>query len=406
MDRSGPRYLVEFQAVVLDTATSLMSAETDEIGTKVGWMLQNVAEFAELDRCYVYETDGYEPPARRQWWTRDGVAPPPETIERWLPGGRLPSRLRRFENVRVADRADLPADEAFAHELFDTTAAGVIVPLVSRWEFRGFVGFETSQPPRSWADAEVSVLRTAADTVAHTLERQRRERRLRRQNDRLDSFATAVSHDLRNPLNVASGFVDVARETGDVAHLDRVATAIDRMETIVDDVLALAREGRTIGETSVVDLAAVARDAWLAVETREATLAVDGAGEVRADPDRLPAVFENLFRNAVEHAGADARVRVGSLDDRPGFFVEDDGPGVPADAHGRVFDEGYSTGDDGSGLGLAIVANVVDAHGWRIDVTSGSWGGARFEVATGDGPVGDTDSPGRWSAAPDPETSN
>ncbi|WP_318569415.1 hybrid sensor histidine kinase/response regulator [Salinigranum marinum] len=393
------QYLVDFQDLVLDTSTSLMSAETDEIATKVRWTLQNVAEFADLDRCYIYETDGTEPPVLKHGWTRgeddDAVAVPPEIVEYWEPEGWLPSRLCRFENVRIVDVADLPTNEAFTSELFAGTTGAVVVPLVSGWEFRGFVGFETARGPRDWSDAEVSMLRTVADTVAHTLERQRRERTLKRQNDRLDAFAAAVSHDLRNPLNVVEGFVDVAQETGDVSHLDRVSSAIDRMEAIIDDVLALAREGRTVGEVTTVDLTEVAEEAWLAVETADATLSVEEIGTVSADPTRLPAVFENLFRNSVEHGSTtgrsatnepggagDTTVRIGPLDGASGFFVEDDGPGIPPDEHDQVFDEGYSTGDDGSGLGLAIVAKVVDAHGWSVDVTSGSDGGARFEVVT------------------------
>jgi len=431
------QYLVDFQDLVLDTSTSLMSAETDEIATKVRWTLQNVAEFADLDRCYIYETDGSEPPVLKHAWTRDEddeddeddpVTAPPEMVEYWEPEGWLPSRLCRFENVRIADVDDLPTNEAFASELFAGTTAAVVVPLVSGWEFRGFVGFETARGPREWSDAEVSMLRTVADTVAHTLERQRRERTLKRQNDRLDAFAAAVSHDLRNPLNVVDGFVDVAQETGDVSHLDRASSAIDRMESIIDDVLALAREGRTVGEVTTVDLTDVAEEAWLAVETADATLSAEEIGTVSADPTRLPAVFENLFRNAVEHGSTDNRttrqsgdsvehsptsarsrtredsgehgstssrpqaddpgdagdttVRIGPLDGASGFFVEDDGPGIPPDEHDHVFDEGYSTGDDGSGLGLAIGAKVVDAHCWSVDVTSGADGGARFEIVT------------------------
>ena len=404
--RDDLQYLVDFQDLVLDTSTSLMSAETDEIETKVRWTLQNVAEFADLDRCYIYETDGEEPPVLRHGWARDDTASsPPGTVDGWEPEGWLPSRLRRFENVRVVDAADLPSNEAFSSELFDGTTAVVVVPLVSNWEFRGFAGFETADATRDWSDAEVSMLRTVTDTVAHTVERQRRERTLERQNDRLDAFAAAVSHDLRNPLNVIDGFVDVARETGDVSHLDRATGAIDRMESIIDDVLTLAREGRTVGDVTTVDLAAVAEEAWGAVETGGATLAVDEVESVSADPARVPTVFENLFRNCVEHGSTTGRpttdvvertddadghddltVRVGPLDDRTGFFVEDDGPGIPPDERDCVFDEGYSTGENGSGLGLSIVANVVDAHGWRIGVTDGAAGGARFEVVTEEDP--------------------
>ncbi|MGQ4555618.1 ATP-binding protein [Halobellus sp. GM3] len=97
-----------------------------------------------------------------------------------------------------------------------------------------------------------------------------------------------------------------------------------------------------------------------------------------ADSDRLQNLFENLFRNAVEHAGESATVRVGLLDGR-GFYVEDDGAGIPTEERDRVFDLGHSTADRGTGYGLAIVKWIADAHGWEVSVTDGTEGGARFE---------------------------
>ncbi len=76
------------------------------------------------------------------------------------------------------------------------------------------------------------------------------------------------------------------------------------------------------------------------------------------------------MRNAVEHGGEDVTVTVGELDD--GFYVEDDGPGIPENARDNVFDVGYSTTEDGTGFGLSIVKQVADAHGWTIRVTDGS----------------------------------
>jgi signal transduction histidine kinase len=74
------------------------------------------------------------------------------------------------------------------------------------------------------------------------------------------------------------------------------------------------------------------------------------------------------------------RVTVGALADDRGFYVEDDGVGIPASERERVFEAGYSTADDGTGFGLRIVRDIVEAHGWSIDVTSGTDGGARFEI--------------------------
>lgn len=209
-----------------------------------------------------------------------------------------------------------------------------------------------------------------------------RQAELRRERDRLEEFASVVSHDLRNPLNVVRGRVDLARGAHpDDEHLTALEPSLDRMDEIIDDTLALARQGKSVDETADVDLDACARDSWSRVDTMDATLLIEGAGTVRADRDRLSHVFENLFRNAVEHGGPDVTVRVGALDGGAGFYVEDDGPGIPEDERARVFDMGYTSSRDGNGFGLSIVDRIVSAHGWQIRVTEGADDGTRFEVA-------------------------
>ncbi|MFB6218169.1 MAG: sensor histidine kinase, partial [Halobacteriaceae archaeon] len=202
---------------------------------------------------------------------------------------------------------------------------------------------------------------------------------------RLETFASVLSHDLRNPLNVVTGNLALAEH--DDEHVDRAAAAADRMEVLVDDVLTLVKQGQTIGETEQVSLAAVAERAWANVETPAADLDLDreALGTVEADPDRLQEACANLFRNAVEHGGADVRVEVGALDGDEGFYVADDGPGIPEAARETVFEHGYTT-DDGTGLGLAIVESVVGAHGWTVSARESERGGARFDIRyRGDG---------------------
>jgi signal transduction histidine kinase len=229
--------------------------------------------------------------------------------------------------------------------------------------------------------------------IAHTqqvlerLERERelreREARLERQNERLERFASVVSHDLRNPLTIARGYLDPAMETGNQTYFEEIRDALDRMERLVDDVLTLARRGEVVEETEPVGLRSVTCTAAEDVPTPDTDLdvTVDGDATVDADPERLRQLFENLLRNAVEHGATDGAVRVtvGVLGTR-GFFVADDGPGVPESDREAVFNAGYSTTDDGTGLGLNIVADIAEAHGWSVDVTENENGGARFEV--------------------------
>ncbi|WP_435063525.1 GAF domain-containing protein [Halobaculum sp. EA56] len=207
-------------------------------------------------------------------------------------------------------------------------------------------------------------------------ERRERERTLQRQNERLDEFASVVSHDLRNPLSIAEGYLDLARQTGEDEHFDTVADAIDRMRELIDDLLRLAREGRVVGDTASVDLREAARDAWATVDTDAATLDADEV-VVDADPERLRELLENLFRNSIEHADDAPAVRVVSTPG--GFAVEDDGPGVPPEKRERVFEVGVSTAEDGTGFGLAIVRRIAEAHGWTVTLTESEAGGARFE---------------------------
>ena len=207
--------------------------------------------------------------------------------------------------------------------------------------------------------------------------------RLTERNERLETFASVVSHDLRNPLEVAETYLESARETGEDEQFDRVAQALDRMRTLIEDVLELAREGRVIDDRERTTLESVATAAWETVDGGGATLTVEnGAATLRTDPDRLQQALANLFRNAIEHGGADATIRIGPLGnaDGTGFFVEDDGPGIPADERADVFEPGVTTDQDGTGLGLAIVQRVVEAHGWTVEVTESDAGGARFEV--------------------------
>ncbi|WP_224448054.1 GAF domain-containing protein [Haloprofundus salilacus] len=213
-------------------------------------------------------------------------------------------------------------------------------------------------------------------------ERTRREKRLARQNEQLEEFAHIVSHDLRNPLSVAVGHLSLLRESGSEESFDAVERSLGRMDDLIDDLLSLARAGRTVEERTPLDAATVARTAWSGVDTADATLRVDEAIPVDADESRLRELFENLFRNAVEHAGEAVSVTVGSVND--GFFVADDGPGVAAADRERVFEQGFSTGGDGIGVGLYIVRTVAEAHDWSVTVCESSEGGACFHFVTDD----------------------
>jgi PAS domain S-box-containing protein len=223
------------------------------------------------------------------------------------------------------------------------------------------------------------------------------ERRLERQNERLEEFAEVLSHDLRNPLNVAQGRVELLQDRYDDEHLDAAMAAHDRMATLIEDILYLAREGGHVGDVEPVALAETSRGCWGNVTTADAELVVDTDRTVLADRGQFQRLLENLLGNAVEHGstspasqtpedttehdGSCLTVTVGRLDDGTGFYVADDGTGVDDAARDRLFEAGYSTSPEGTGFGLRIVERIADGHGWNVTVTDSDAGGARFEVS-------------------------
>ena len=222
-----------------------------------------------------------------------------------------------------------------------------------------------------------------ADRRAHERALKDREQKLDAQNDRLEEFASIVSHDLRNPLNVAQGRLELALAEYDGEHLEAVDRSLGRMEALIEDILALAREGEAVADMEPVALDSVVDRSWQTVETEDSRLINQAGGRIMADESQLMELLENLIRNAVEHgsgeekAAGDVTIHVGTLED--GFFVEDDGPGIPPEDRSQVFEPGYSTSPNGTGFGLHIVQRIVDTHGWSVQITEGGAGGARFE---------------------------
>jgi hypothetical protein len=258
----------------------------------------------------------------------------------------------------------------------------------------------------------------------------------------VDQVSSVISHDLRNPLDVAKAHLRAARETGDSEHFESVADAHDRMERIVRDVLTITRGDAVVDPSDRVPIESAATDAWQSVDTEGAGLDLVGSlPTVTADADRVRRLFENLFRNSVEHNATDDRaqprdgvahdaagdrnrtpgesggrdsdappanareeredsrpkprdqsparsdetasgttvtITVGALAD--GFYVADDGRGIPPGERETVFEPGHSTMNGGTGLGLAIVERIVAAHEWEIRLTTADCGGARFEI--------------------------
>jgi signal transduction histidine kinase len=199
------------------------------------------------------------------------------------------------------------------------------------------------------------------------------ERELEQRIDRLEEFTTVISHDLRNPLNVARSTVELLE--GDREHLDRLDRSLRRIDATIERGVTFARQDSTVEQTAPADLETFATDVWADLNPGDATLHADTDGPIVANPDRLRELLRQLLDNAVEHG--EPPVTVETFEG--GFSVADTGPGVPERVSQRAFEPGVST-TQGTGLGLAIVREIARAHGWEVSLTESESGGARIEV--------------------------
>jgi signal transduction histidine kinase len=312
---------------------------------------------------------------------------------------RVVDANRRARELFASESASLgtPAEEFFTSgadevlsELTQTDAVDteVTVPLEGQQRHFSVVTSPVGDGPARGRAVLFSDI-TAQKRREQELEETKRS--LEQSNEKLEQFAGVVSHDLRNPLTAAQLGFELIREDAPEEPAAVVEHNLERMEAMIDDLLTLARAGQTIEEPEPVALADTAREAWTnsSVGESEFRSSIPVGTRVRADRTRLLHAFENLFSNAAEHNDPPPTVHVGLMEDpelssdegrETGFFVEDDGEGIPEEERADVFEDGYTTRENGTGFGLSIVEEVVRAHGWKVRVTEGDDGGARFEI--------------------------
>ncbi|MEF8937486.1 MAG: ATP-binding protein [Halovenus sp.] len=330
------------------------------------------ADILQFDTCSIVIREG-------EWLVPYAVSEntPPDGVQRMRTDEGLAGKTFQSGESEIVERVPDNDDVNPAKESY---RSGISVPIGEYGVFQA-----VSTTPEAFADEDIEFAELLLSHTENKIEQLEREAELRRQNERLDEFAGIVSHDLSNPLNVAQLQLELVRESVDDERLAAVARAHDRMETLIDALLTLARSRNPVSETARVDLAAVAAQSLATLDTDCVALSTESAAFIEADEDLVTILLENLLKNSAEHgcdgtgrAADTVAVRVGLLDD--GFFFEDDGAGVPEEIREEIFDVGVSTGPDGTGIGLKIVTEIVDAHGWAIDVTESEDGGARFEI--------------------------
>ena len=210
-------------------------------------------------------------------------------------------------------------------------------------------------------------------------------------------FIRDISHELRTPIAVVRGHLELLSEMDPSNRTERDATIrlvtgeLDRMSRFVEDLLLLAKSDQpnflTLETVRVDDLCEELVQKVRGLAERDWQLDVSTRRSIVADPQRLTQAMMNLTRNAVEHTSEEDTVEVGAAVDghEASIWVRDSGPGVQPEDERRIFDRftrgrGSGTHYEGSGLGLAIVRAIAEAHGGRVELQSRPGEGARFTI--------------------------
>ncbi|WP_170977295.1 PAS domain-containing sensor histidine kinase [Halorussus salinisoli] len=294
-------------------------------------------------------------------------------------GETLPSR-DRIEGRTVAD----VYPESIVEDLDPLLRSAVEEGETGRdqFEFGGSVWQVWATPLRD-ANGDIFAGLSFMQDITEQVERERKleeaVEKLEESNERLESFASMLAHELRNPVTIGQIYTQQLPDESAPETVGYVTEAFDRIEDMIDVMLILTRGRDAVGESSPLSLAEVTRDAWEGVDAPDATLEVELDEVTRADETYVQHLFRNLFENAVQHGGPDVTVEVGELPD--GFYVADDGDGIPPEDRDAVFEAGFTTAasEGGTGLGLAFVQELADVYGWTYEATESGTGGARFE---------------------------
>jgi signal transduction histidine kinase len=196
--------------------------------------------------------------------------------------------------------------------------------------------------------------------------------------EEIDTFVATLVHELRSPLGIAQAYLDIGRENDNNAEeqFEKVSDALRELDRTIDELASMTKNDLTI-EIEEISLAPLVQEVWESIDTSDGSIQIESAVELTADRVLLKILFRNLLSNAVQHGGENSTIHVGAVPN--GFFIEDNGRGIPDEIKDEIFDRGFSN-SGGLGVGLSVVDDIVTAHEWEINIESEVDEGTRVEI--------------------------
>lgn len=418
-----PARRAALDATVLRLSTRLLAVGADELGATVQEALSELCLAFDVDRSYVLKMAAGAATSElyQEWWVDDvaqvttAILELPRDAQRFWRDALRSGEVIHLPDVEVEAPGDGDRAAAAAALLADGVRSILFVPLVGKEATVGFIGFETRRWLFVWSEHQIERVRIVGELLVSAVDRCAAEAALKglaadlaarnddleRSNHDLEQFASVVSHDLKTPLVVVRGYVDllsaVAKE-----HPERGAEAaqfaeaarggVQRMVRLIDDLLAYAVAGRPLAGAMPValdDLAAdVVADLGTELAATDVRCTVGALPVVLGEATQLHQLVQNLLTNAIRFRDPTGPSAIDvSAEPSPGgwlIVVADNGVGIEPDLREEVFamfNRGAaSSKSPGTGVGLAICARVVANHDGRIWVEGNPGGGTRVCV--------------------------
>jgi len=292
----------------------------------------------------------------------------------------------------------------FANPHLPLTRSEIALPLIAHGDVIGAMTIQ-SQEPAAFSRVDLTALQAMSDLVANALENARLftervalNKELESQNEELEQFTYTVSHDLRSPLVTIRGFLGFLKqdaEAGDMTRFDmditRIANAVDKMQTVLNELLELSRIGRITNPPENVPFKEIAQETvdLLSGPLEEGNISMNIAGKfpiVYVDRLRISEVLQNLVSNSIKFMGEQLSptIEIGfhgtDTDGKPIFYVRDNGIGIEPKYQDRVFGlfNRLDPNIEGTGIGLTLVKRIIETHGGHIWIESELGKGATF----------------------------
>ena len=403
----------------------ILQSRTEELRTLLkmterinsGFLLDEVLQYVydEFRKVIPYDRIGFafiEEDGRtvRSYWSRSD-----STQTLWLNKGyTAPLEGSSLEEIVFSGRPRILNDlEHYSREHPDSESTALILkegirssltcPLVALGKPIGFVFFSSRQP-HAYRDLHSDIFQQLAGQLSIITEKSRTYQHVLELNDIKNTFLGIAAHDLRSPLTVIKGNLDLLRDRllGDISPVQdeavqRMSLYCESMLSLINDLLSVSviEAGKLELRFQNVELGPYMTQIYdfnsMLAKTKNISLRLDmdhHLPHMRIDPDRMTQAVNNLIGNAIKfsHPGGAVVLNIKSAENRVWISVTDQGPGIPAPEISRLFHFFEKTsvrpahGEPGTGLGLAIVRKLVEAHGGEVEVRSQEGAGSTFSI--------------------------